>query len=268
VIGQVPNLSRRSSRFLFAAVFVFATSAFAQDPTTAPAQKPADAQMVAAGKTQFVQTCGFCHGANARGASGPDLIHSELVSHDVGGNLIGPVVHNGRPDKGMPAFDLKDSQIEAIAAYLHSEAKLAYSVYARGPGDYPVEKLLVGSAAEGKKFFNGAGRCATCHSVTGDLAHIATKYKPVDLQSKIVFPSGLTPTLTVHDRSGKEWTGTQVYADEFTLSLKDSSGWVHSWNRKSVKADVHDPLEAHEQLLFSYTDANMHDLFAYLETYK
>ncbi|HEX4166768.1 MAG TPA: c-type cytochrome [Bryobacteraceae bacterium] len=224
------------------------------------------AQDVASGKAQFQQTCAFCHGANARGASGPDLIHSALVSHDANGNLIGQVVRNGRPEKGMPAFQLSDDQIRSLAAFLHDEARLAASVYARGPGDYPIEKLLVGSAPAGKQYFET--KCAGCHSVSGDLAHIASKYKPVDLQSRIVFPSGDVPTVRVTDSAGKIFTGSQVYADEFTIRLRDSRGWIRSFDRSAVRIEIRDPLAAHVQLLFGYTDQNMHDLFAYFETLK
>ncbi len=241
---------------LVLSLLLTAAALFAQDP---------DPQ-VTAGKSQFGQTCGFCHGANARGASGPDLIHSALVSHDANGDLIGQVVHNGRPDKGMPAFQLPDSQIKAIAAYLHSEAKLASTVYARGPGDYPLDKLLVGNAGVGKRYFEN--KCTGCHSVTGDLAHIATKYKPIDLQSRIAYPSGAVSTVTVTEPSGKVSTGSEVYSDEFTISLRDKNNWIHSWRRKLVQVDVQDPLAAHAKLLFAYADENLHDLFAYLETLK
>ncbi|MBV9669664.1 MAG: c-type cytochrome [Acidobacteriales bacterium] len=223
---------------------------------------------VAAGKAQFQQTCGFCHGANARGASGPDLIRSPLVSHDEKGNLIGPVIRNGRPDKGMPAFSLSDDQIQAIAAYLHNEAKLAYSVYSRGPGDYSLEKLLVGSAEAGKRFFAGEGKCIQCHSAGGDLSHIATKYKPIELQSRIVFPSGAVPSVTVTEVSGKSYSGEETYSDEFTIALRDKNGWTYSWNRNTVKVEESEPLAAHVRLLSTYTDQNIHDLFAYLETLK
>lgn len=239
---------------------------FALLPATA--QQQANDADVAAGKRQFAQTCGFCHGPNGRGASGPDLIRSPLVSHDVNGNLIGEVVRNGRPDKGMPAFQLSDTEIKAIAAFLHDEARSAASVTQRTPSEYPLEKLLVGNAEAGKAYFNGAGKCSGCHSVTGDLAHIASKYKPFDLQTRIVFPSGAKPAVTVTEKSGVTISGQQVYSDEFLISLRDEHGWIHSWNRSSVKVDVHDPLAAHEKLLTTYTDRNIHDLFAYLETLK
>ncbi len=239
----------------------------AQDPDDVRAQQ-ADSPNVSAGKTQFKQTCGFCHGPDARGASGPDLIRSSLVSHDVDGDLIGQVVRTGRPEKGMPAFQLSDSEISNIAQFLHAQAKIASSVAQRIPSEYPIEKLLVGNAAEGQTYFNGQGNCRSCHSPTGDLAHIASKYKPFDLQTRIAFPSGIKSSLTVKDPSGHTFTGEQVYADEFLVTLRDRSGWLHTWKRNTVKVEVHDPLAAHEQLLKTYTDRNIHDLFAYLETLK
>ena len=242
---------------------------WAQDPDDAARQGSPESPGVAAGKSQFGQTCGFCHGLDGRGgANGPDLLHSGLVSHDVGGNLIGTVVRNGRPEKGMPAFQLSDAEIGNIAQFLHAQAKIAASVYQRVPSEYPLEKLLVGNAAEGKAFFQGAGNCAGCHSATSDLAHIASKYKPFDLQTRIAFPSGAETTVTVKDSSGKIFSGTQVYADEFLITLRDKSGWFHTWKRDTVEAQTHNPLLAHEKLLKTYTDKNLHDIFAYLVTLK
>ena len=87
-----------------------AQDAAAHDGSNVKAQ-PSTASDVTAGKAAFRQNCSFCHGRDGRGANGPDLIRSTLVSHDVNGDLIGQVVHNGRPEKGMPAFQLPDPQI-------------------------------------------------------------------------------------------------------------------------------------------------------------
>lgn len=242
-------------------------AALAQDPDEVARQQSNEAA-ISAGKAQFQQTCGFCHGPDGRGASGPDLIRSALVSHDVNGNLIGPVVRNGRPEKGMPAFQLSDTQISDIAKFLHAQAKAAASVSQKIPSEYPLEKLLVGNAADGKAYFEGAGKCNTCHSVTGEFAHIASKYKPFDLQTRIAFPTGAKPTVQVRNASGHVFTGEQVYSDEFLVTLRDREGWLHTWKRSSVHVETHDPLAEHEKLLQSYTDKEIHDLFAYLETLK
>jgi cytochrome c oxidase cbb3-type subunit 3 len=251
---------------LFAALFG-CTWLLAQDPDDRQAQ-PAMSPAAIAGELVFQQNCGFCHGPDGRGANGPDLIRSTTLSHDVNGNLLGEVIRNGRPDKGMPAFQLPDEQVHQITEFLHAQLKLASTVASRAPTEYPLEKLLVGNADAGKAYFNGAGKCAQCHSVTGDLAHIASKYKPLELQSRIVFPSGPSPTATVTDAAGHTFKGEQVYIDEFLITLKLNDDTQRTWNRRNVKVEVHDPLAAHIALLTQYSDKDIHDLFAYLETLK
>ena len=44
--------------------------------------------------------------------------------------------------------------------------------------------------------------------------------------------------------------------------------YPHPWPRGAVKVDVKDPLERHRELLTRYTDADMHNMLAYLETLK
>jgi len=106
-----------------------------------------DPKAAARGRAEFVQSCGFCHGNDATGNRAPDLIRSSLLSHDVDGDVIGPVIRNGRPKKDMPAFPKAD--VKSIAAFLHAQA-LAALHSAQVPEDYPVEKLLTGNAAAGK----------------------------------------------------------------------------------------------------------------------
>lgn len=239
---------------------------FAQDPDDA-AQAGANSPAVA-GKALFSQNCSFCHGPDARGASGPDLIRSTLVSHDVNGDLIGQVVHNGRPAKGMPAFQLSDDQIRDVAAFLHAQAQLASTVTRRMPSDYPLDKLLVGNADAGKAYFEGAGKCSQCHSPAGDLAHIASKYKPLELQSRIAFPSGENSTAVVTYSSGHQFQGEVAYSDEFLITLRSSDNTLRTFNRRGIKIQEHDPLAAHVALLDQYTDADIHNLLSYLETLK
>src|SRR6202790_1284388 len=141
---------------LLAAILSVASgSASAQSHTPDPA--------VERGHHQLEQSCGFCHGQDATGGRGPDLVRSPLVAHDVKGNLIGEVIRHGRPDKGMPAMSLTDEQIADIAAFLHARATQALRSSGL-PNVYPVEKLLTGNADAGKAFFNGAGGCNKCHS--------------------------------------------------------------------------------------------------------
>jgi cytochrome c oxidase cbb3-type subunit 3 len=230
------------------------------------------------GRQIFVPTCGFCHGNDARGKSGPDLVRSTLVLHDNKGNLIGPVVHNGRPDRGMPAFpSLSSAQIADISTFLHSRAAAVSNRFS-----YQIGDIVTGDPKQGAAFFDGTGHCNTCHSPTGDLAHIANKYNPVELQRRMLYPApnfldiymgkAVKPAapakVTVHLRSGEQISGVLDHLDEFSVSLHDSSGWYHSYSRKDVTIEVQDPRAEHAKLLPEYTDADMHNVLAYLETLK
>jgi cytochrome c oxidase cbb3-type subunit 3 len=235
----------------------------------APACFGAEVDKAAAerGKGEFISACGFCHGNDATGNRAPDLVRSPLVNHDEKGNLIGPVIRNGRPDKGMPGLPLKDSQISDIAAYLH--LRIAEGLSSAGvPRDYPLKKLLTGDAVAGQAYFEGAGGCAKCHSPTGDLKGIASKFSPLVVQHRILSPPGPKPTADVTLPTGEKISGTLVSIDEFDVAIRDGEGWTRSWPMRSVKVEVHDPLQGHMDLMTKYKDADIHNVFAYLETLK
>jgi cytochrome c oxidase cbb3-type subunit 3 len=243
---------------------VFVISA-ANSPARQQAETPDPA--IERGHKQFGQACGFCHGLDATGARGPDLVRSPLVAHDVKGDLIGEVIRHGRPDKGMPAMPLTDAQVSDIAAFLHARAAEALSSSGL-PNVYPMEKLLTGDADAGKAFFNGAGGCTNCHSPTGDLAKVASKYSPIELEAHMLYPGGRQSTVVVTLPSGGQIKGPLVHADDFVVSLHDASGWYRSFSRDQVKVELQDPLAAHRELLGKLTQADVHNLFAYMESLK
>src|SRR5258707_529014 len=239
---------------------------------------PIDKEAAERGRKIFVPTCGFCHGNDAHGKSGPDLVRSALVLHDNKGDVIGPVIRNGRPERGMPGFSgLSAEEIADISTFLHSRAADVSNRFA-----YKIGDLMTGDAQKGAAFFNGDGHCASCHSTSGDLAHVATKYEPVELQRRMLYPAPnlidvflgratapLAPTkVVVQLASGEKVAGTLEHLDEFTVSLHDSAGWYRSFSRDGVTVEVQDPRGAHEGLLPKYSDQEMHDVFAYLETLK
>ena len=236
--------------------------------SAAPAQSKPPDPASERGHKQFEQSCGFCHGSDATGARGPDLVRSPLVAHDVKGNLIGEVIRRGRPDKGMPAMPLTDEQIAEITAFLHARAAEALNS-AEVPKVYPLEKLLTGNAEAGKAFFNGAGACKNCHSATGDLSSIASKYSPIELEARMLYPEGKHITAAVVPLpSGEQVKGSVEHADDFVVSLRDASGWYRSFARNGVKVELQDPLAAHRELLDKLKQADVHNLFAYLQSLK
>ena len=241
------------------------------------------AAMVAAGKTVFESNCSFCHGPDARGAAGPDLVESQVVLDDVDGKQIGAVIAVGFPDHNpaMPAFHFTDAQVQDLAAYLHSRV-LAVANLAHG--QYALPFQVTGDAAAGEAYFNGAGGCSSCHSVTGDLAHIGSKYQPLEVQNAFLEgragrggrggfgrggqrpPQKVSVTLA----DGQTIAGTLDYQNEFNVALTDASGTLHSIAiTKGVQVNLPpSPLAAHQALLSKLTDADIHNLTAYLVTLK
>jgi len=260
----------RTRILVLVAIAVFVVAALAiRAQSQQPDAKPAAAAAAERGKKLFGQSCGFCHGPDATGARGPDLVRSPLLAHDVNGNLIGEVIKNGRPDKGMPPLPATDEQVADIAAFLHSRAKEA--VASSGvPAAYPVEKLLTGNLEKGKAFFEGAGGCKNCHSPTGDLAGVAKKYSSIELEAQMLYPDFKPPTATVTLPNGEKISGVVSHLDDFSVSIRvgDKDGWHRAFSRDAVKLELNDPATAHRELLPKLTQDDVHNLFAYINSLK
>ena len=232
------------------------------------------------GRKVYAAECITCHGTHARGGDrGADLIRSELVLHDRYGSTIGPFLKRGHPTQTTPAAQLTQAQIEDLSHTLHQE------IYNTLRPALQIQNVLTGDVKAGAAYFNGAGRCSTCHSPTGDLAHIGSRLDPPALQQRFLFPGGRTAfpgarggrgvnaakpvTVTLYPPSGAAISGTLVYLDDFNVSLRNESGEYLSFKRTPrLKVVKSDPLQAHHDLLDQYTDKNIHDIVAYLDSLK
>ena len=235
------------------------------------ANKSYPASLVQQGAALFRQDCSFCHGRDATGGEkGPDLTRSKLVTADVNGDRIGPVVRNGRLQKGMPPFDRTDQQIASLVAFIHTQQKAALGGRRAAGGRKGVdpEDLQTGNAEAGKKYFEGTGGCAGCHSPAGDLAGVASRYKGLELEEQMLYPRHSKSKVTVTLASGQEISGTLAYLDEFTVGLTNAEGVYQSWRIRDVRYKVDAPVEAHVDLLSKYSDDDVHNLMAYLQTLK
>ena len=229
-----------------------------------------DPAAVERGRTAFGEKCSACHRVNARGGegfAGPDLIRSVLVLHDRLGDGIGPAIKPSATHQST----LTAAEIVDLSHFLHQRIETTASNRSpRGPIN-----VLTGDPEAGRTYFNGAGRCSTCHSATGDLAGVATRIAdPVSLQQRFLFPvirrdAPRQIVVTVTPAGGTTVAGTIVRMDDFFVSLRDASGEYHAFDRgPGVAVSVDDPLAAHHELLDRYTDADMHNVTAYLSTLK
>ncbi len=293
-------VSRLHVRFCSVLVLALATPAVAQQaaapvpPAAAPAapharragiigaypeRPPAPPAELALGQRLFTGNCSFCHGSDARGGeTGPNLVRAQIVLDDQHGELITPIVQGGIPAAGMPAFKLTPADIAAIAAWIHSQP-----LSNRGePSDLDI---LVGNARAGEAYFEGAGHCTECHSISGDLAGIGRKYDPKTIQNLIVSggavrmrgPGGPTratkvppPTVTVTLPSGQTVKGELDHFTAFVVALREPDGTYRSFARQgdTPKVVVANPLQWHIARLPKWDDTEVHNLAAYLVTLK
>ncbi len=196
-------------------------------------------------------------------------MRSLVVLHDEKENEIGPVVRNGRPQAGMPAFpQLSADDVHNISEYIKLQVEQAANrggynqIYAGS------KNALRGDPGKGNEFFQT--HCRACHSASGDLAKIGAKFPEASLmQSRFLWPASKEAEhATVSTPSGETVTGTIVKLDDFDVALRDSNGVYHYWPKSQVKVNVIDILQGHRSLLPLYTDADIHNLTAYLETLK
>ncbi len=255
-------------------------------PATFPAQQRelADAATIARGRTLYEINCRACHGPDLRGgdAGGPNLLRSQLALNDQHGELIYPIVQNGRQTPGMPPMlplGLPQPDVVAIAEYIHSVQASARGQGAPPAGPQVELNLLVGDANAGKAYC--AAKCSACHSATGDLAGIGSRVADVmQLQNAWVGGSAgrggrgggaQTPvTVTVTPANGPKVEGRLVRIDDFIVIVQLADGSTKSFRRDgNVPAvDIKDPRDAHRNLLPTYTDKDIHDVTAYLVTLK
>ena len=169
--------------------------------------------------------CHFCHGDDLTRATmgAANLSQSALVGADQDGNMIGPLVKAGLPNlqTAMPSYvELTAQEVVDLARYIHYLRQQARFRELTRVADTPA-----GNRSAGETYFNGAGNCRSCHSVTGDLAGIGRKYDASTLRARLLRPGSSMPVEGVSPTAGQA---------------------------------------AHLKLLENYTAADVRDLVAYL----
>jgi mono/diheme cytochrome c family protein len=222
-----------------------------------------DKGAAARGAPLFVKNCAFCHGQSARGATGPSLITSDLVLADDHGEHLAPFLKKGSPEKGMPGFaTMSDQQLTEIAEFLHLQVE---DVANRGA--YQLLNILVGNAAKGKAYVEG--HCMSCHTAE-TFAHIASRFRsPQQLQRSWIWPARDTNvTANVKTREGMI-SGRVTQMSDFRITLVDGSSRTRTIDSgPGVEVEINDPLAAHQKMVMTLVNDDMHNVTAYLETLK
>jgi cytochrome c oxidase cbb3-type subunit 3 len=234
------------------------------------------------GKALYNSSCGSCHSSDLRGVPGKgnNLLRSGVVLSDKAGELIADSVA-----KHNPKINLVGADNLAISEYLHSiEATAGGQGSPPGRNPLGIElNVLVGDAKAGEAYF--AKACASCHSVTGDMKGIASKYADAKALQNGWF-DGILPgagrggggrggmQAAVTMPNGVKFEGRSVRKDDYIVILALADG-----THKSIPLDVtpapkvemKDPQEAHKKMAMAIDDPdnkNLHDITAFLWTLK
>jgi cytochrome c oxidase cbb3-type subunit 3 len=251
--------------------------------------RPAAPQdVILRGKALYETNCASCHAADLRGTADgkyPNLLRSGVALRDQKGELIG-----ARVAKHAQPITLIEADTVAIAEYIHS-VHATMGGQGSPPGRNPTNvtlNVLVGDPKSGEATFNAV--CGSCHSVTGNLKGIASKFSdPRALQNGWV--SGTTATFgggrggrgggggnvpaVVTLADGSKLEGTLVREDDFLVVLMLPDGTRRSMARTNgvPKVEIKDPKAGHVDAIVKLAHEDMqntmlHDITAYLWTIK
>jgi cytochrome c oxidase cbb3-type subunit 3 len=234
------------------------------------------------GKALYETNCASCHAGDLRGGpNGTNLLRSGTALRDQKGELVTAAVA-----AHSPRLTLVETDTVAVAEYIPS-VHATMGGQGSPPGRNPtgiVLNVLVGDAKAGEAEFTA--RCASCHSVTGDLKGIGARFDDARALQNAWIPGsgsafgggrggggGNPVTVTMADGSRLE--GTLIRYDDFHVILRLKDGTRRSIARTDgvPKVEVTDPQQAHKdmvmKLLFEDPDnSRMHNITAYLSTIK
>ena len=135
-----------------------------------------------------------------------------------------------------------------------------------------VADLQTGNADAGRSYFNGA--CASCHSPSGDLAGIANRLQGLALLQRMLYPAPAGGGAVAGEGHGDDRRPATPSPERLPTATSSRSrspmqpGSYRAFPAQQVKFTVDDPLQAHIEQLGRYTDDDMHNVFAYLQTLR
>jgi len=213
------------------------------------------------GQSVFNSNCAICHGSDGRGGRGPNLLGSLK-----NGNLdsdVETIIRYGLPGTAMPKFNFEDDELQALMQYVQSLRHAA-------PPTLPPE----GDRIAGKQLYYSEG-CPSCHEIGNEgstlgpnLTRIGAARSYEYLKTSIVDPSADVPdqnrTVRIVTRDGKQYQGTWVNEDSFTVQIRLRDESFASFDKRNLKEALHEK----DSLMpaYHFKDADLKNLLAYLSS--
>ena len=199
--------------------------ALAQD--TNPFGRRPDA--VEAGRELFLGACSACHGANAEGGTGPNLITGRQVNRIPDRQLFRSI-KDGVPGTEMPPSPLADDKIWQVASFVRSLSAPA------------ITAQLKGDRVAGRGLFFGKAGCSRCHMVNGeggflgpDFSDAGAAFTVHQLREGLLKPNariekGFQPVRVV-TVDGRRIEGVAKNHNNYSLQVLDAGGRLHLLSR-------------------------------------
>ena len=234
--------------------------------TLPPGKNPhlGDKESIRQGMALYRARCADCHGLDASGYRGPDLVAA------IGGGMtderLFQTIRKGVPGTEMPPTNSPDDDLLMLIAYLRNVGTAA-------PADSPV-----GNAENGAKLF--ASQCASCHRVGGrggrigpDLSRIGIARSRAALVREIRTPSEwIEPnyeTVTLVTKDGQRIRGLKKNEDVFSIQVMDTRERIQGY----LKSNLQDVIYEKASLMPEYgpgrlNDKDLNDVDGYLSTLR
>lgn len=234
--------------------------------TLPPGKSPhlGNRESIRSGMGLFRARCADCHGLDASGYRGPDLVAA--VAGGATDERLFQTIRKGVPGTEMPSTDAPDDDLLMMIAYL------------RSVGTVPAPERPTGNVDNGAKLFSS--QCASCHRVAGkggrigpDLTRVgiarsrAALVREIRTPSEFVAPNFETVTLVTKD--GQRIRGTRKNEDVFSIQVMDMRERIQGY----LKGDLREVIYETESLMPSFTtarlnDSDLNDLIGYLTTLR
>jgi len=223
-----------------------------------------DVMAVRAGRALFANRCADCHGADAKGFSGPDL--TVLWADGTSDDRVFQIIRDGVSGSIMPSSTAPDQELWAIVTYVKSISTV------------PEFLNDIGDAARGQEVFEA--RCTRCHRVAGEggrigpdlsrIGRIRTRETLIQAlrDPGAVVGAGFRP-VTVVTADGERIRGVAKGEDAFSIQIMDTRQQLRGFRKADLSEVVREP----GSLMPAFTDArlpqgDLDDVVRYLGTLR
>ncbi len=220
-------------------------------------------ESILGGMSLYRRMCGECHGLDALGYRGPNLIAYVPGASD---EALFQKIRIGVPGSEMPASNRPDHEVLQIMAYLRNMGAVA-----------PAPTMPAGNVANGEQLFTK--QCQNCHRVAGkggrlgpDLSRIGSARTQDALVREIRTPHEVIPpayeTVTVVTKDGQKIRGVKKNEDAFSIQVMDMRERIQGYLKSNVEVqyDKNSLMPAFDPKRLS--DSDLTDMIGYLSTLR